>query len=713
MEDIVVAKSAGFCFGVNRALKIVYKLLDSDKQVYTLGPIIHNPQMVQELKDRGVIIADNPEDVSEKNSVLVIRSHGVPLSILNKIDNLKINVENATCPFVSKIHDIVNKNDDSIILIAGNPNHPEVEGIKGHCITKSYVFNDNVSLKNLIESKSDIKNGKIIVVAQTTFSVNEWNKCVEIIKKECTNATVFDTICSATARRQSEAIELSQKSDMMIVIGGKQSSNTAKLASVCKENCETFLVETVADLPLNKIKEAKFIGVTAGASTPDGIIKEAISKMLEEKKMDEEVETNAEGNEKDFEQMLEESLKGLNSNSRVKGTVVNITPTEVFVDVGRKQAGFVPANELSNEPIDNIEDVIKVGDVLDLLIMKTNDVEGTIMLSKKRVDALKIWDEFKAAIDSKEIFTGKATDVIKGGVIVRCKGQKVFVPASLATLSRKDSLDQLKNKEVELRIVEVNENRRRAVGSIKSVLKEHEAEKLQKFWDSIEEGQKIEGTVKSLTSYGAFVDIGGVDGLLHISELSWERVKHPSDVLKVGQKINVYVKSLDKENGKISLGHKDPNANPWETLKKDYPEGSIVEVDIVGLTSFGAFGKVIPGIDGLIHISQISDKRIDKPQDVLKVGDKVMAMITSIDFDDKRVSLSIRRLLEDDPKFAGENEKDTEDKENPVDEVAISDNDNITFTTDSNINKTDEQLEEEAKKADMEAVEKAIQSTEE
>lgn len=706
MDEVIVAKSAGFCFGVNRALEIVYKLLDSGKKVYTLGPIIHNPQIVEQLAQKGVCIANTPNDVQGENAVLVIRSHGVPLSTLELIKNLDIEIADATCPFVKKIHNIVNERSQmqDKILIAGDPFHPEVEGIRGHSSADTYVFHNYDELNKLLMEIPSLKEDNITVVAQTTFSLDEWNKSITLIKKLCTNATIFGTICNATAKRQTEAVELSKKSDIMIVIGGKQSSNTAKLKTVCENNCKTFWIETAKELPFCEINKAKLVGVTAGASTPEVIIKEAIGKMLDEK-----VSVEVEIMENNFEEMMEEALKDLNSDSRVKGTVVNITPSEVLVDVGRKQAGFIPVNELSNDPIDKVEDVVKVGDVLELLIMKTNDVEGTIMLSKKRVDALKVWDDFKAAIDSKEIFTGKVTDVIKGGVIVRCKGQKIFIPASLATLSRRESIETLKDKEVEFRIIEVNENRRRAVGSIKSVLQERESERLAKFWSSIEEGQPIEGIVKSFTNYGAFIDIGGVDGLLHISEISWNRLKHPSDALTIGDKINVYIKTIDQSNNRISLGHKDPDANPWETLKKDYPEGSIVEVDIVGLTSFGAFGRVIPGIDGLIHISQISEKRIEKPQDALSVGDKVMAMITKIDFDDKRVSLSIRRLLEDDLSLSDKEAKD--DDEEKIDTSGLSDA--ITFTSDSASNKTDDEIAKEAQAEDMEAVDKAIQATEE
>ncbi len=351
--------------------------------------------------------------------------------------------------------------------------------------------------------------------------------------------------------------------------------------------------------------------------------------------------------EQNFEEMLEESLKSLNTDEKVRGVVVGITPTEVYVDVGRKQAGFVPANELSQDPGVKPEDIVKIGDELDLLIMKTNDQEGTIMLSKKRVDAMKGWDDIEAALESQEVLTGKVIEVVKGGVIVLSREMRIFVPASQATASRGEDLGAMKNKEVNFRIIEVNRSRRRAVGSIRSVLKETRKAAQEKFWTAIEEGQHFTGKVKSFTNFGAFVDLGGVDGMVHISELSWNRVKHPSDVLSIGQTVEVYVKGVDKEKGKISLGYKDPSENPWEKMKNEYPAGTVCEATVVGLTDFGAFANIIPGIDGLIHISQIADRRIEKPQDVLKVGDKVNVKITDVDFENHRVSLSMRALLED------------------------------------------------------------------
>ena len=628
---------------MNRAVTIVNNLLDEGKKVTTLGPIIHNPHMVAELAERGVEIADTPNDLSSMDRTLVIRSHGVPQSVIDEIEQKGISYENATCPFVSKIHQIVkdNSREGKVILIAGDENHPEVQGIVGHCEGEHYIFKNYEDLGKLLKKLENIENISICVVAQTTYDVKEWKNCLKLLKKVYTNAKIFDTICSATSIRQSEAEELASISDIMVVIGGRQSSNTAKLFSVCKSNCErTYLIESAAELDDIALIDADIIGITAGASTPARIIKEVFNTMKENI---EKTENTAEN----FAELLEESLKNFNTDEKVHGVVVGIAPNEVYVDVGRKQAGFIPLAELSNDPNAKAEDLVKIGDELDLLIMRTNDQEGTIMLSKKRLDAIKGWDEIIKANEEDTPVTGFVTDVVKGGVIAVANGVRVFIPASQATATRGEPLENLLKKEVSFKIIEVNKGRRRAVGSIRAILKEERQKLADKFWETAEIGKKYTGTVKSLTSYGAFVDIGGIDGMIHISELSWGRIKHPSEVVKVGDTVEVYIKDLDREKGKISLGYKNTEDNPWEILKRDYPEGTVTEATIVGMTDFGAFANILPGIDGLIHISQISTERIEKPQDVLKIGDKVTVKITKIDFDKKRISLSIRELLED------------------------------------------------------------------
>ena len=685
MKEIKLAKTAGFCFGVNRAVDMLYKMVADGEKACTLGPIIHNPQVIDDLKSKGVDIIDDPCSADDDTTV-VIRTHGVERQVKEKIEKAGRRFCDATCPFVKKIHKIVDENSDrnTAVLIAGDENHPEVKGIMSYSNGETYVFINSQKLEDFIENSDILSKEKIIVVAQTTFSIKEWENCLKKIKKHYTNAIIFDTICNATNERQTEALMLSGECDAMIIVGGRQSSNTAKLKAVCEPNCPTYLIETADELSQYDFSSFNCVGITAGASTPAGIIKEVLSTMSEilneqEKEINEtavqaqteEVQVAAQPaksiDEMDFSEALEESLKNMSTDQKVCGIVTAISPSEIQVDIGRKQTGYVPADEYSADPTADPMKELKVGDEINLIIMKTNDQEGTIMLSKKRYDAQGAWDKMIAAQESEEILEGTVTDVIKGGVIVVTNGVRVFVPASLATASRGDSLEDLLKTKVKFKVIDVNRQRRRAVGSIRAVLKDERKAKEEAFWAAAEEGQTYNGVVKSLTNYGAFVDIGGVDGMVHISELSWKRIKHPSDVLAVGQEISVFVKALDKENKKISLGYKKAEDNPWEILRRDYPVDTVVESEVVGLTTFGAFATVIPGIDGLIHISQIANQHIKHPGDVLKVGDKVTAKITAIDFEKSRVSLSIRALLPEAEEVAVE---EAVAEEAPAEEVA-------------------------------------------
>ncbi|MBP3939181.1 MAG: bifunctional 4-hydroxy-3-methylbut-2-enyl diphosphate reductase/30S ribosomal protein S1 [Clostridia bacterium] len=653
--EIKLAKTAGFCFGVNRAVDMLYKMVENGEKVCTLGPIIHNPQVISDLESKGVKIVSDENDVPQ-DTKLVIRTHGVEKKVIDKLNEKNVDFCDATCPFVRKIHKIIteNSNENTLVLIAGDENHPEVQGIRSYCKGESIVFRNSDDLEKIAENGEKYFEKEIIVVWQTTFNTVEYEKCLKKIKKHYTNARIFDTICSATNERQEEAMRLAQTCDAMIIVGGRQSSNTAKLKAVCENCCPTYLIETAEELPSIDLSGCRKVGVTAGASTPAAIIKEVLSTMSENTnaienviETAEEVVVTSNAEDMSFMEALEESLKNMSTDQKVRGIVTGISPSEIQVDIGRKQTGYVPADEYSADPTADPMKELKIGDEIGLIIMKTNDQEGTIMLSKKRYDAQGAWDKIEAAKENDEVLTGTVTDVIKGGVIVVTNGVRVFVPASLATASRGDSLDDLLKTKVDLKIIEVkaDRGRKKAVGSIKAVLREARKAAEEAFWAQAEEGQVYQGTVKSLTNYGAFVDIGGVDGMVHISELSWKRIKHPSDVLAVGQEIEVFVKALDKENKKISLGYKKAEDNPWEILRRNYPVDTVIESEIVGMTTFGAFATVIPGIDGLIHISQIADQHISKPQDVLKVGEKVTCKITAIDFDKSRVSLSIRALL--------------------------------------------------------------------
>ena len=648
---ITKAETAGFCFGVNRAVNMVYDLLDSGKQVCTLGPIIHNPQLVAELEGRGVRIVSSPEEVNE-GETLVIRSHGVEKSVYDDACNLGVDVADATCPFVEKIHKIVAENsaEGAVTIIAGDRDHQEVKGIIGHCLGEYFVVASEEELDVILENERKIGENDLIFVSQTTFNAQIWEKLQKKLKKLYTNAKIFDTICNATSLRQSEADKLSKLSDAIIVIGGRHSSNTAKLYSVCKHNCaKTFLIETASELCFNSLKDCRNIGVVAGASTPAGIIKEVIDTMMENlQPTEEQVEETAV--QKTFEEMTDEeafeaSLSGLTGDQKVEGIVVAVNPTEITVDIGRGVTGYISAAEYSSDPDVKLTDEVKVNDKLNLIIMKINDQEGTAMLSKRRFDAIAGWDKIVAAKESGEVVTGFVKDIIKGGVVAYTNNVRVFIPASQATASRNDSLEDLKGKEVSFRIIEIGRGRR-AVGSIRSVLRDERRAAAQEIWDNIEVGDRFTGTVKSLTNYGAFVDIGGVDGMIHVSELSWTRIKNPSEVVLVGDTVEVYVKAVDKEKKKISLGYKKEDENPWVIFQKNYEVNDVVKVTIVSMTTYGAFARIIPGIDGLIHISQIADKHIAKPQDELTVGQEVEAKIIAVDNDKKRVSLSIRALIQ-------------------------------------------------------------------
>ncbi len=582
--------------------------------------------------------------------MLVIRSHGVEREIYERAEALNIKTVDATCVFVSKIHKIVNEESKqgNIILIAGDKNHQEVIGIKGHCEGEAYVFSGPEELEKILNENPEFAEKCLSVVSQTTFNQKKWEICQEILKKVCTNAKIFDTICNATSNRQREAAELAAVNDVMVVIGGRHSSNTFKLYEVCRTFCpRTYLLETAEELKASYFEGCNSVGVVAGASTPAGIIKEVIKTMSEilqpvEEQLEEVVQKSFE--EMTDEEAFEASLSSLTGDQKVCGVVLAVKSTEVQVDIGRGLAGYISKEEYSLDPNVDLTEEVKVGDKLNLIIMKINDQEGTAMLSKRRYDAIAGWDNIVAAKDSAEILTGVVNDVVKGGVVVYTNNVRVFIPASQAVASRGDSLEELKGKEVQFRIIEIGRGRK-AVGSIRSVLREQRKAQEEKIWSSIAVGDRFTGVVKSLTTYGAFVDIGGVDGMVHISELSWTRIKNPAEVVSVGDTIEVYVKAIDADKRKISLGYKKDEENPWTIFQNNYNVDDTVTVKIVSMTTYGAFARIIPGIDGLIHISQIANKHVAKPQDELTIGQEVEAKIIAVDTEKKRVSLSIRALL--------------------------------------------------------------------
>ena len=638
-RKIIVADSAGFCFGVKRAVGIAEDFAEKGIPAVTLGEIIHNPTVVEELREKGVYPVESVSEVPE-GATLILRSHGVPLSVIDELEKKCIPYADATCPFVARIHRIVAERTAAgdTVIITGNPDHAEVRGIVGHAKGDVRVVRNLAELEELSKNEKNLCAKCITIVSQTTFLRAEWENCEKFAKKVYTNLLIFDTICNDACTKQSEADALSRRCNGMIVVGGRNSSNTARLWETCAANCPTVLIEYPSELKPNDWKNCEVIGVTAGASTPYGIIKEVLQTMSENKEIS-------------FEEMLEQSFekeesKYVRNGEKVQATVMVVKDTEIVVSVGSKHTGFVSSEELSEDPNVKPADIVKVGDEITLKVLHVNDADGTMTLSKKKVDAEKNFQVVEEAAGTDEILEGTVVEVVKGGVIVVTDGVRVFIPASQATASRNEALEGLLKQNVKFRVLEVNAQRKRAIGSIKSVLNEERKARQAAFWENVEVGQVFKGKVKSLTSYGAFVDLGGVDGMVHVSELSWLRVAKPADVVSVGDTLEVFVKDVDKEAKKISLGYKKEEDNPWEILRRDYPVGTVAKAKIVSMTAFGAFANLIPGIDGLIHISQISYERVAKPEDVLSVGQEVDVKITDIDFDKHRVSFSIKALLE-------------------------------------------------------------------
>ena len=605
----------------------------------TLGPIIHNRHVVERFRRMGVREAASPDEIRDGEQV-IIRAHGVPLDVQRELERRSLTVIDATCPFVKKIHRIAREAAQSgrTLLIIGTPTHPEVQAIASY-VAQPYVFESAEELEKWLCADENRKNLPLCMVSQTTQTQKIWKSCLEIAKKVCTNCEIFDTICRATEMRQEEASFLSRSCDAMVVVGDARSSNTERLAMICRESCRSVvLIDQAEDLDMALFRCAATVGITAGASTPPWIIKEVNNKMSEELK----VETAQEEN---FAELLEQSLKTLNNGDKVTGTVMAIGTTEIEVDLGTKHTAYIPLDELSSDPSVKPEELVHVGDQIEAVVVHVNDGEGVIRLSRKRLEAGKAWEEVEAACENKTVLEGGVTEENKGGLVVNIKGVRVFVPASQSGVPKGGDLKEMVGKNVQLRVTEVNRARRRVVGSIRSVAAELRKAAQEKIWSEIEVGKQYHGVVKSLTSYGAFVDIGGVDGMVHVSELSWNRIKNPAEVVKVGDEIDVHVIALDPEKKKISLGYKTEETNPWTLFNRQFSVGDVAKVKVVKLMTFGAFAEIIPGVDGLIHISQIADRRIGKPEDVLSEGQEVDAKIIDIDQEHKRISLSIRALL--------------------------------------------------------------------
>ncbi len=638
--SVTIAKSAGFCFGVNRAVELVEQAVKEGKPVLTLGPIIHNRHAVKHFEDMGVQVIDTPLQATA-GATVVIRSHGVTKAVYEALEHQGVEIVDATCPFVKRIHAIVRNAEEEgrFPIIIGTRDHPEVEGIAGWC-EKCAVFQTPEELEKWAKNDAIPADLPICMVCQTTSTESLWNSCTKKGKKLFTNLKIFDTICKATEDRQTEAAKLSAQCQAMVVVGDTHSSNTGRLAMICREHCEkVVLVDNASELEPEFFRGATCVGVTAGASTPAWIIKEVNKTMSEI--------TNVEAvQEESFEALLEQSIKTLNTGDKVTGIVTSIDTTEVQIDLGTKHAGYIPYDEVSADPTVKPEDILKVGDEIEVFVVRVNDQEGTCQLSKKKLDGMKVWDDMAVWCEEKTTVDAVITEENKGGLVANIKGIRVFIPASQSGVAKGGDMAAEVGKAVQLRITEVNRARRRVIGSIRAVTAESRKAAQEQLWNEIEVGAKYHGTVKSLTSYGAFVDIGGVDGMVHVSELSWNRIKNPAEVVSVGDEIDVYVISFAPETRKISLGYKTAEMNPWNQFMTKYAVGDVVDAKIVKLMTFGAFAEIMPGVDGLIHISQIANQRVEKPEDVLSEGQEVQVKITDVDAENKRISLSIRALLE-------------------------------------------------------------------
>lgn len=734
--NIIVARHAGFCFGVERAVSLALSHANEKTPIYTLGELIHNPTVIKTLQEQNVIPIST-EDALIKlkgGSKLVIRSHGVSPEIIAACRANGIVLLDATCPFVRRIHSIVQAAAENKmqVLVAGQPRHPEVEGIRG------WAGGNAVILANQQEAEALLYDElPAALVAQTTMQYAEYQAIHTIVKQRRPNLTVHETICDTTVQRQQEAAELAQKCDMMLVIGGRNSSNTQKLAAICTQYCKhTYSIESPGELLLEIIHSDDIIGIVAGASTPQWMIREVVTVMNELEKATAEsaqVEANpaqedanqteatitmegeaaeaqaasveaepaaqvdtpqaeaaqapeadvdepiagkpAEASEEkaaspaktaakkpsqevsdtdSFAEAFEKTMVRIRNGQVLTGTVVQVADGEVCVNIGYKSDGFIPRNEFSSDPDANPDEIVKVGDSIDVEVLKVNDGEGNVLLSRKSVEGKKLWEDLMAEAENPEtIFEGVGKEVVKGGLIATIHGVRAFVPASHVGVKYVESLTEYVGKPMKLSVIEVDKSRKRIVASQKNVLmRDLEAAKKER-WSTLEVGSKLKGIVRRLTDFGAFVDIGGIDGLVHVTDVAWGRVKHPSDILKIGQEIEVLILNVDVDKERISLGYKQLQPKPWTMAGEKYPVGSIVEGKVVRIVPFGAFVALEPTIDGLIHISQVSLRRIAKVEDEINVGDIVRCKVLDVNPEAKRISLSRRDvILEENPELA-------------------------------------------------------------
>lgn len=638
MSNIRVAESAGFCFGVKRAIEMAYEAIGVEPKLYSYGQLIHNKTVTDDLASKGLEIVENLDGLTE--GTLLIRSHGVGKALYDEAEAKGLKILDGTCPFVKKIHNIVHEKlpNGMGIIIVGDGTHPEVIGINGWCENAAVILEDEEAAK----TKEIPEKDRYAVVVQTTFRQAKFDKILEILQDRGVNMEIHNTICSATEKRQTEAEELSKTVDKMIVIGGKNSSNTQKLVEICAKNCgNTVHIETICDLVLNNFGKYDKIGITAGASTPPAIIKEVVVTMSEA--LENAVQNLGGSEEATFEQMLEESLVTLHTGDVVKGTVIQVVNEEVSVNLGFKSDGIIARGEFSSDPTVIPSKTVQPGDEIEVFVVRVNDGDGNVMLSRKRIEAQKGIEEIEVAYNEKAVVTGTVTSVVKGGLIAVVNGVNVFIPSSQVSNRFIEDLSVFNGQELEFNIIEVDRVKRRFIGGRKALVEQEIAAKRAALFETIQAGSRVNGTVSRLTDFGAFVDLGGVDGLIHISEMSWGRISNPKEVLKEGQEVEVFVLDVDKEKGKISLSLKDADKNPWKLAAEKYAVGSIVEGKVVRMVPFGAFVELEPGVDGLVHISQIANKHVVKPEDELKVGEVINVKVLEVNPEQKKISLSKRQ----------------------------------------------------------------------
>ena len=631
--EVLLAKSAGFCFGVKRAVDRVYELAQTSAKIYTYGPIIHNEEVVQDLEEKGVQVINSKEELEAlKEGVVVIRSHGVGREIYELLERQGLELVDATCPFVKKIHKIVREQCEAgrRVIIVGNEHHPEVEGIKGWGNEYTLAVESLEEFENLALRPDE----KLCIVAQTTFNYNKFQDIVEIIAKKGYDITVLNTICNATEVRQTEARKVAQCSDVMIVIGDRHSSNTQKLFEICKNECKnTYYIQTLVDLDLTTFESVSRVGITAGASTPNYIIKEVHSSMAE----------------LSFEQMLEndESKASIRQGEIIDGTIIGVKPDEIVVDIKYKSDGIITRNEYTNTPNVDLTELVKVGDPITVKVIKTNDGEGQVALSYKRVAAEKVNEKLEEAFNNGDILTGKVVQVVNGGLNVLYEETRIFIPASLVSDLYEKNLDKYLDQDIEFQLTEFNPKKRRIIGNRKKLIVERKAAAAKELFEKIEVGMTVEGTVKNVTDFGAFIDLGGADGLLHISEMSWGRVESPKKMFKVGDTVKAFIKDINGD--KIALSLKFDETNPWLNAEEKYAVGTVVTGKVARMTDFGAFVELEPGVDALLHVSQISREHVEKPSDALKIGQEITAKVVDFNEEDKKISLSMKALENEEP----------------------------------------------------------------